>query len=176
MAAFMVIGLFSAASAQDKKETPKPGREHDLLKQFEGQWDAVAKGSHDGKETQSRGAELVRVGYDGFWLVIDYSGDHDGKPFAGHGTMGYDPIKKKYLLTWIDNIAPFAMWAEGDADSSGKKFTFTSEGFCPEFGKVATVRTVMEIQDAKHRTLTFYRPDQTGTEKKMGEIQYTRQS
>jgi hypothetical protein len=170
-------GLMWAAEAQEHKELPKPGKEHMLLRQqFEGEWDAIARHEQGGKKEESKGTESVKSAFDGFWLVIDFKGEHQGKPYFGHGTLGYDPMKKKYLLTWIDNMAPFAMWSEGDADASGKTFTFTSEGFCPDLGKTSKIRTVMEVYDATHWSLTFYRPGKTGAEEKVGEIQYTRKS
>jgi len=146
-AAWMALaGLMLAAEAQDHKEFPKPGKEQALLKQqFEGDWDAVSKHEKDGKKEESKGTEGVKSAYGGFWLLFDYKGEHQGKTYTGLGTMGYDPMKKKYLLSWIDSMTPFAMWAEGEADSAGKTFTFTSEGFCPDLGKTTKVRTVMDV-------------------------------
>lgn len=172
-----MAGLIWVADAQEgQKEIPKPGKEHSYLKQFEGTWDAVSKMSHGDKAMESRGTETAKVDFDGYWLVIDFKGEHDGKPFVGHGSMGYDPMKKKYLLSWIDNMAPFTMWAEGTASADGKTFTFTHEGYCPELGSNAKFRTVMEFQDAGHRTLTFFQPGKDGPEKKMATIEYTRKS
>lgn len=164
-----------ATAVQDVKEMPRPQREHALLKQFEGEWDAAAQPFGTNKESdRMKGTENARMGFGGFWLVIDHHGDHVGKIFEGHGTMGFDPRRKKYVMTWIDNFAPYAMWAEGDADAAGKVFTFTSEGFDPDTGKTIRVRTVHEVKDADHRTLTFYAPGRDGPERKLGEIHYTR--
>ena len=180
--ALMGMGVLTcAAQAQDHKDFPKPGKEHSILKQqFEGDWDAVsrheAKEGKEGKAAESKGTESVKSGFGGYWLIVEYKGDMDGKAYHGHGMMGYDPMKKKYLLTWISDMTPFAMWAEGEADANGKTYTFKSEGFCPDLGKVATVRTVFEIQDSNHRSLTFFMPGKDGPEKKMGEIRYTRKS
>lgn len=180
MSALAIVGLLSAVvGAQDEKkkmEFPKPGKEHEALKKFEGRWDAVSKSTHEGKKEESKGTEVVTTGYDGYWTIFNYNGTHDGKTFMGHGMMGYDPSKKKYLLTWIDNMMPYVMWAEGDADSAGKTWTFTADGYCPELGKNATFKLVFEFQDDKHRTLTFFRPDDKGTQNKMGVMTYTRQS
>jgi len=172
-----LAGMMLAAEAQDHKELPKPGKEHSLLRQqFVGDWDAVSKHEKDGKKEESKGTESVRSAFDGYWLILDFKGEHQGTPYTGQGTMGYDPMKKKYLLSWIDNMAPFAMWAEGEADTAGKTFTFTSEGFCPDLGKTTKVRIVMDVHDATHRSLTFYRPGKSGVEEKVGEIEYTRKS
>ncbi len=182
MSVMAMLGLLVAVvGAQDEKkkmDAQKPGKEHELLKKFEGRWDAVSAYTHEGKEKkeEAKGTEVVTGGYDGYWYVFNYNGTHDGKSFMGHGLMGYDPSKKKYVLTWIDNMMPYVMWAEGDADSAGKTFTFTFDGFCPELGKNATVKLTFEFQDDKHRTLTFFRPDEKGTHHPMGMISYTRQS
>ena len=172
-----MAGLMVAAEAQEQKELPKPGKEHSLLKQqFEGDWEATMRHEQDGKKEESKGTETVKMSYDGYWLVIDFKGEHQGRSYTGHGAMGYDPAKKKYLLTWIDNLSPYTMWAEGESDGAGKTFTFTSEGFCPDLGKSTKVRTVMDVPDSTHRTLTFYRPGKSGVEEKAGEILYTRKS
>lgn len=177
MAMTALAGLVSAGLAQDHKEMPKPGKEHALLQQhFVGDWDASSKHMKDGKSMDSKGTETVKSAFNGYWLMMDYKGDMNGKPYQGHGMLGYDPAKKKYMLTWVDNWSPYSMWSEGEADASGKTFTFTCEGFCPELGKVAKMKTVMEIQNADHRTLTFFMPGKDGAEQKMGTIEYTRRS
>jgi len=168
-------GALLPAPLQDTREMPRPQREHALLKQFEGEWEATAQPFGTTKESdKTRGSETARMGYGGIWLVIDHRGDHVGKPFEGHGTMGFDPRRKKYVMTWIDNFAPYAMWAEGDADAAGKVFTFTSDGSDPQTGKTIRVRTVHEVKDADHRTLSFYAPGRDGPERKLGEIVYER--
>ncbi len=173
----ILAGLATAALAQEHKDFAKPGREHALLKQqFEGDWDAVSKHSQDGKTMESKGTESVKSGYGGYWLVMDFRGDMNGKPYTGQGTLGYDPYKKKYVMTWIDSMAPVAMWSEGEADADGKTFTFTSEGYCPDLGKTAKFRLVMKVQDSNHHTLTFFGPGKDGAEQKMGEIFFTRHS
>jgi hypothetical protein len=173
----ILAGLASAALAQEHKDFPKPGREHALLKQqFEGDWDAYSKSTHDGKMEESKGTETVKSSFGGYWLACDFRGEMNGKSYTGQGTLGYDPYKKKYVMTWIDSMSPYAMWAEGEADAQGKTFTFTSEGYCPDLGKATKFHLVMDVQDSNHRTLTFYRPGKDGREEKMGEIFYTRHS
>lgn len=170
-----ILGLFSVAGAQDKKEMPKPQKEHELLRQFEGQWEATSRSFlTSAKAEECQGAESARMGYDGFWLTIDFKGEVRGKPFQGYGTMGYDPRKTKYVMTWIDNMSPYSLWAEGDADAAGKVFTFISDGCDPETGKPARMRSVFEIKDADHRTLTFYAFGKDGPDRKFSEIQYAR--
>jgi hypothetical protein len=184
MAMMALAGLVSAGLAQEHKDMPKPGKEHSMLQQqFVGEWDAVMKHVGDGKkeskeskDKEFKGTETVKSAFDGYWLVIDFKGDMDGKSYTGHGSMGYDPSKKKYVMTWLDNMSPYSMWSEGTADDAGKTFTFTSEGYCPDLGKSGTFKTVFEVKDATHRTLTFYRTGKDGPEQKMGWIEYTRKS
>jgi len=176
--AFMAMaGLMVAVQAQEQKEFPKPGKEQALLKQqFEGNWDATMRHEKDGKREESKGTETNKMAFDGYWLITDFKGDHHGKPFVGHGAMGYDTMKKKYVMSWIDNMSPSGSWSEGEADAAGKTFTFTHEGYCPDLGKTAKLRTVFEFPDSAHYTLTFYMPGKGGAEEKKGEILFTRKS
>jgi len=175
--AAIVASLATSALAQEHKDFPGPGREQALLKQqFEGDWDAVSRRSEGGKARESKATESVKSVDGGYWLLLDFKGDMGGKVYTGQGTLGYDPYKKKYLLTWIDSKSPVALWAEGDADADGRTFTFASEGYCPDLAKTAKFRLVMAVQDSDHHTLTFYRPGKDGREEKMGEIFFTRHS
>lgn len=170
-----ILGTLSLAGAQEGKEIPKPQREHGLLRQFEGQWDCRSQNLvNPAKPEETQGTETARMDFGGYWLVMDFNGDHQGKPYVGHGAMGYDPRKAKYLLTWIDNMAPYGMFAEGEADSGGKVFTFHSEGCDPETGKAAKVRTVFEVKNPDNWTLSFYFPGKDGPERKCVEMRYTR--
>jgi hypothetical protein len=174
-AVLAMLGAISVAGAQDHKELPKPQKEHELLHQFEGQWLTTSRDFTNPAKTEGgKGTEMSAVEYGGYWLVINFRGEHQGKPFEGYGTLGYDPRKGKYVMTWIDNMSPYSMWAEGDADASGKVFTFVSDGCDPETGKPGKMRSVFEIKDADHRMLTFYSTGKDGPDKKCAEIHYTR--
>lgn len=170
-----VVSALFLTKPQDHQDIPKPQKEHGLLRQFEGQWECTSTNLLQAEKSEmGKGTESARMDFGGYWLVMDYKGDHLGKPYNGHGAMGYDPRKAKYVMCWIDNMAPFGMFAEGEADSSGRVFTFVSDGCDPETGKPAKVRTVFEVKNPDNWTLSFYFPGKDGPERKGVEMRYTR--
>jgi hypothetical protein len=53
-----------------------------------------------------KGVETVRSFGNGLWIVFDFHCDNFmGMPFDGHGTAGYSPDEKKYVLNWIDSMS-----------------------------------------------------------------------
>jgi hypothetical protein len=68
------------------------------------------------------------MGPGGFWLITDFKGDFMGTPFTGHGTAGYDPIKGKYVSTWVDSMSPGLNVGESTYDAASKTMTGTMDG------------------------------------------------
>ncbi len=104
---------------QDKKDTgtlqsPVPTKEHDWLKQFEGEWDVKSKFMKDPSKTEEgTGTETARMEMGGLWLVIDHKGQMPGKTFEGHGMIGWDSKKQMFVGTWVDNCSARMMPFEG---------------------------------------------------------------
>ena len=171
--------LFSGALfAQDqKREMPKPGKQHEALKYFEGTWDTAAKFQEPGKPPmESKGSETATYGMGGFWLTYEYKGEMMGKPFTGHGAMGYDQQKQKYVGVWIDSTKSGLFTSEGTADPDGKRFTMTAQGYCDSEGRSITMKQVHEIKDKDHWTLHFLTPSPDGKDQEVGTIEYTRRT
>jgi hypothetical protein len=173
----MAVALGGVALAQqDAPEFPKPLKEHQILKQFEGDWDATCRitGKADKESLQSQGREAARVSYGGFWLVTEFKGEAHQKTFDGRGTIGYDPVKQKYVLTWIDSLNPRMMTAEGSADKDGKVLTFYGGCVDPSDKTQVQDKLVFEVRDGDTRTLTFYTTGAEKKDQKGTEILYTR--
>src|SRR5439155_18730659 len=99
--------LTPATSAQPP--SPKPGPEHEHLKKMEGTWDAVIRAG----EGESKGTMVYKMELGGFWLVSDFKAEFGGQPFRGRGVDGYDPVKKKYVSSWVDSMSPMLLVFEG---------------------------------------------------------------
>lgn len=173
-AALAGLVFLLAASSQDSP--PEPQREHELLRQFEGDWDVRVQLTPDPEKppTDCSGRETARMGLGGFWLSIRYEGQIDGRSVEGAGTLGYDPLKRKYVGSWTESGSPHLYVMEGEADSSGKVFTLTGEFTDPVTRKAARERIVHTIREADKRTLSFYRYRDDGTEARIGQAEYTR--
>src|SRR5215218_10008372 len=95
----LVLGLAGQVAAQPL-EMPKPGPEHALLKKMAGTWDATMNmkmmpGDH--KAT----CKYEMLGE--FWILGTFDGSMGPMKFTGKEYLGYDPLKKKYVGTWIDS-------------------------------------------------------------------------
>jgi hypothetical protein len=187
LAAFLVSGLVLAYStrgtgeektAQEKSGAqegiPRPAPEHELLKQFVGTWEATVKSyMAPGQSNESKGTERNRTGMGGLWLIQDFRADFMGQPFQGHGFIGYDPAKKKYVGTWIDSMQTFILITEGTFDDTHKIFTQTAEGPDPT-GKMTKWKMVTVFKDADHHEFTMSSLGEGGKDKTEMVISYER--
>jgi Protein of unknown function (DUF1579) len=154
--ALALLGLVATpASAQ---EPPKPGPEHELLKQMAGTWDCTMKATMgpDGK-----GVMVYKVGLGGLWLVSNFQGEFGGLKFKGHGMDSYDAAKKKYVSVWFDSFGTSPSLSEGTFDRATKKMTMIGEGPGPD-GKPVKSTSVTEYQDADNMILTMSSPGPNG--------------
>src|SRR5262245_32240527 len=97
-----VAVLVGGARAQEPPKMPAPQKEHQWLKQLEGEWETEAEMVMEpGKPpVKSKWTESVRS-LGAFWAVAEMKGDCMGVPVTGVMTVGYDPQKKKYVGTWV---------------------------------------------------------------------------
>jgi Protein of unknown function (DUF1579) len=151
------------------QDFPKPGPEHEKLKELEGNWDAVMEMAGQ----QSKATATYKSICGGMWLASEFQGDLGGLKFEGHGLDGYDQSKKKYVSVWVDSIENAPLISEGDYDSKGKLLVMTGESLGPD-GKAQKVKTTTETKDKDHLTFKMYmnRPD--GQEQLVFTIEYTR--
>ena len=174
-----VAGLVWAAQEKGGQEgppMPKASKEHEVLKEGVGTWDYVMKFKMgpDQPEQEVKGVETCTMLGD-FWLVFDIKTDNMmGMPWHGHGHLGYDPEKKKYVGSFIDSMAPQGMTGEGTMDATGKIRTMIWTGKDHETGKMGTMREVSEHKDKDHGVMTMSKVGSDGKEQVMFTIQYTR--
>ena len=173
-AILFTVGL--VAERLHGQDVPKPGKQHEALKQLEGTWDAVARFmTEPGKPmAESKGVETASMGLGGFWLITEYKGEMNGQPFTGRGSIGYDQQKQKYVGTWIDSSKSGLFLSEGNADDQGKLFTMIVQGHCDTQGKAITMKQLMEIKDKDSRKLTLLSPNPDGKDVTVGTIEYSR--
>jgi hypothetical protein len=151
------------------QEPPKPGPEHALLKQLEGNWEATI--SFGGME--SKGTMTYKMELGGLWLVSNFKGDFGGMQFRGKGLDGYDPAKKKYIGVWVDSMSTTPMISEGTFDKDGKVLTMVGDGPGPD-GKPTKHKMVSEMRDKDTMVMTMSSPDSDGKDQVMMTINYKR--
>lgn len=165
--------------AQDKKDTPDPsapGPEHKVLERLTGTYSAKVKAYFEpGKPPEeSAGVMKRRMLMEGRYLQEEYDGKIGDESFSGMGLVGFDKIKKKYVVTWIDSMSTGFMSSEGTYDAAKKTLTYISEDIDPNTGKKTKGRDVLRMDSDDRQTFEMYRMDDAGKEFKVLEIVYTR--
>jgi hypothetical protein len=165
----------------DKKKAeefqpPKPGPEHEALKQLEGKWEGkmMFRMAADAPASEGTATEESKLGCGGFWLITDTKGDSkDMGPFAGHGMVGYDTAKKKYVGIWGDSMATYLFPYEGSYDAATKTWTYTGmTKDMKEKDLKVTMKTV--VKDKDHYTFSMHHRDESGKEMEALKIEYMR--
>lgn len=159
-------------------EMPCAGKEHALLKPFEGKFRAKVQIYMGGPEPQiSTGTMVNSFQVDGLYLHQDYQGDAPPKPypaFVGRGYWGYNFGTKKYEGFWIDNASSMMQNEAGTVDSSGKVWTMTSEFTNPNDGSTIRKKTEIKLQDADQHTMESFMTAADGNEYRTMIIEYKR--
>jgi hypothetical protein len=178
----VVVGLM--AMGQEKSRSgpeltpPRPTLQHKLLKDDEGAWDATVRiwpGS-DKEPIEAKAVEINRMMPGGLWLIQNTFSRDEEHPYHGHGLVGYDPHKGKYIATWADNMSPSLTMMEGSYDDATATATFTGTSGDAQ-GKPIRVEVVDVYKDDDHHTATIHLLPAEGTkgEKvKVMEIGYRR--
>jgi len=166
-----VVVCLAYAAAVSGQEPPKPGPEHEKLKELEGTWDAVME--MGGQE--SKGKTVYKSVNGGLWLLSDHEGELAGMKFEGHGLDGYDQTKKKYVSIWTDSMGTAPMFMEGDYDAKNKMVVFSGEMPVGE-GKSVKVKSTHEAKDKDHRSMKMYMVMPDNSEQLMFTINYTRRN
>ena len=154
-----------------------PGPEHQKLKAFEGKFtaDVTAFDPASGKEEKSTGAMKNEMILGGRYLKQDYSGTMMGQPFKGGGLVGYDNMKKKYTMLWVDELSTQMMISEGTMDDAGKMLTTTCTMDSPGDNMKKTYKQVVTLADEDHHTFDMYEVAADGKETRILTIKYTRE-
>jgi hypothetical protein len=144
-----------------------PAKEHELLKKLAGDWNAVLHMMCEeipGKEH----SELIAGG---LWLTTTFTADMGGAPYEGHGVLGYDKAKKKYVSVWVDPSRTDIDMMEATVEGTARVGSTMMMGMTGE--KVKT-RVVEDMPNDNTRILTFNQAGPDGKEMEVMRIVYTR--
>ncbi len=85
------------------------------------------------------------------WCNSRFEADMLGSPLAGNASLGFDPVKKKYVATWKDSATPFLYVFEGDFDPEERVFELAGENYDPVRCCRAVYRSRVEfLSDDEH--------------------------
>jgi Protein of unknown function (DUF1579) len=175
-----LVALFlgGPASAQEPPPTPQPSPEHKILSADVGIWDATIKtymGGPDSEPLVSKGVETNEAMLGGMWVLSRFEGSFGPAKFEGRGQFGYDPVKKKYVGTWIDSMSPSLSTLEGTYDAKSKTITYVGDGYEPSRKSKFTQKMETITKDDGSRVFSLYMKFEGETkETKFMEITYTK--
>ncbi len=154
-------------AAAQPPEMPKPSPEHAYLKKSAGNWDCVMNMMGQ-KFNCTHTCEMLGE----FWVVGKFSGDLGGMKFEGRDAFGWDPRKKVYVGTWMDNMSPHSMTISGTFDAASK--TLTMEGIgVNEQGKDAKYKEVIVWKNDNEYSFTMHE-EKNGKMEQIFTIDYKR--
>jgi Protein of unknown function (DUF1579) len=170
--------LGTSAMAQEPPPIQKPLPEHKILAADVGTWDATIKtymGGPNAEPSVSKGTEVNEVLPGGLWVLSKFEGDFGGMKFEGRGQFGFDPVKKKYVGTWLDSMSTVLSVLEGDYDAKTKTMTYVGDGYDPEHKAKFSQKMVTTMKDDGTRVFTLYMKfEGQPAEAKFMEITYTK--
>jgi hypothetical protein len=172
----LAAGLWMSADRARAQEPPKPSPEHELFKSDVGTWDAslTVWPTPDAQPMTMKGSETNELLGDGMWLIGHFESNFGGMPFKGLGTMGYAPVEKKYVGSWVDGMGPYMTTMKGDYDPATKTLTMMAETRDAATGKPVTQKHITHFVDKNTKTFEIQQQGDDGKFWKMLEIQYKR--
>jgi len=133
--------------------------QHQWLRRLRGEWSyesTALMGNFDAPE-KVFGVESVRS-LGEFWVV---AGGHGGLPGGGEAStvmaLGFDPLKKRFVGTWVGSMMTWLWVYDGTLDADGQVLTLDTQGpSLGDAGKLSRYRDVIEWLDDDHRVLTSH--------------------
>jgi len=179
-AAVMLSAIVLSAAAARAQETPPlmvPTPQHTEMAREVGVWDGESTTwAQPGAEPEkSKCVETNRM-IGKMWLCSQFEGEYGGEKFVGEMHMGYDPVKKKYVGTWVDSISPFMYTLEGEYEIPTHTLTIVMNGTSALTGKPETAKNTTRYVDENTKVFEMHMPveGKDGEWWKMMEIKYTR--
>ncbi len=128
-----------------------PGKPHEFLKRFVGDWDVEITAIPPVPEAQpqkSKGTMKSEIIFDGRFLRSEFDGMMGNAPSKGFQINGYDLYQNVYTTIWLDSWSTSFLVMKGKLDPTGNVLTSTGESPDPmtdgkTMEKLKTVVTFM---------------------------------
>ncbi len=152
-----------------------PGAMHKWLASFEGTWEAYAISyMNPAKPDTSKLIQTYSMMLNGLYQEAKITGEMMGMPFEGRSWSGFDNAKKKFVMTWVDNVSSGTTYLTGDYTTASKTLNLKGTQTNPVNGKDMNIREVLKMIDNDTYTLIMYGDGPDGKEIKFMEGTFKR--
>lgn len=136
-----------------------PGPEHAWMAKSAGTWvcDSVKQWMDPSQPpTTAKATDVVTMAMNGLYQMTDFSSTMMGMPMQGHGIMGYDKVKKKFVLSWVDNMGSGIVRMEGSYDEASKTLNMIGKQSDPGRKMETDMRQELKFHDDGSYTMSMY--------------------
>lgn len=154
----VVISIAGSFVMAQEGALPKPSKEHEFLKKNLGDRTGQMKMWVQGPDSDPLVMPFKETNtaiLNGFWVETKF----ETGPYHGRGMSGFDPIKKKYIGTWTNNMSPSISVMEGTFDEESNELTMEFRDYDEMTGKLTDMKSVTSFVPGKPETMTMYKRD-----------------
>lgn len=183
-AAVTILSVLSYQSSVNAQTDPMkawqdfmtPGPMHKWMAGHVGTWEAEVSQWLDpaAPPTKSKATDVVKMSMNGLYQIADFSSSMMGMPMTGQSTLGYDNAKKKFVLSWIDNLGSGIIFMSGTYDEATKTLELKGKQTDPMTGGDSDIRQINKYIDDDTYVMTMYGAGMDGKEVKFMEGTFKR--
>lgn len=185
--ALLTVTAFALGQSSGKQSPPSeeemmkklmaaatPGPAHKKLAALSGKW-KVTDNAAASKTAPPLGVMETKWVLGGRFLMQQFKGEMMGQKMEGVGFTGYDNMKKKYVMCWMDSFGTSISTATGDFDKAGKVLTMTGVTDDPMTGeRDLKVKYVTTIASGSKNAFAVYAHAGSKNEAKMMDMTSTK--
>ena len=166
----------SMAMQKNIKDYMTPGKEHQMIASWSGNWlgEATFWMKEGATPLKANFTIVNKMELGGRYQQSSLKTNLGGMPFEGMSTLGYDNAKKDFISTWIDNMGTGIIMMEGTWNETTKCLTLSGMETDPATGKEKNLRETIRVIDNDRQVTEMFEAEPGAKEFKTMEIFYTR--